>query len=143
VVNKEDFADRLKIVMDRLGHKSGNSFALAIKQNVSKVHKILRGENNPMVNFCEAIFSIYPEVNMDYLITGRGEPIFYDSHIRHGYGEYDRPEISHASEPALASGQAIQKNMIKIIERLNANHIIGPQEYTDMINELKISGVEN
>lgn len=68
------FGERLQGVIKKLGY-SGYSFAKAINQGNSKLYQIFRGEVSPSVKFCENVHSHFPEINWDWMITGRGEAL--------------------------------------------------------------------
>lgn len=75
---EKGFGERLTLVIKRLDY-TGNSFAKKIGQGNSKVYQIMRGDVSPSVKFCEKICESFPEINFDWLITGRGKPILYES----------------------------------------------------------------
>ena len=80
---KISFADRLKTVIDGLGH-SGNSFGEEVGMGGSLVNKTLRGESLPTVKIIHRIAEHFPEINWDYMITGRGQPFLTPEEEKYG-----------------------------------------------------------
>jgi hypothetical protein len=65
---------RLKAIMDHY-QLSPNSFAEKLLVQRSSLSHLFNGRNKPGWDFLEKLTSVYPEVNLDWLITGKGEMI--------------------------------------------------------------------
>jgi hypothetical protein len=65
---------RLKAIMDHY-QLSPNSFAEKLLVQRSSLSHLFNGRNKPGWDFLEKLTSVYPEVNLDWLITGNGEMI--------------------------------------------------------------------
>ena len=75
MINTEDFIKRLKKVIDYYG-ESASSFAEKISVQRSSISHILSGRNKPSLDFILKILSTYPEVDMHWLLNGKGTFIF-------------------------------------------------------------------
>ncbi|WP_299554856.1 helix-turn-helix transcriptional regulator [Seonamhaeicola sp.] len=71
MVNTKEFADRLKKVMDYYG-ESASSFAEKISVQRSSISHILSGRNKPSLEFVLKILSSFPEVELYWLLNGKG-----------------------------------------------------------------------
>lgn len=72
MVNSEDFAKRLQIVMDYYGLTS-SALADAIEFNRSSISHLLSGRNKPSLEFVMKILDSFPEVKLYWLLNGKGE----------------------------------------------------------------------
>lgn len=72
MINNEAFAKRLQKVIDFYG-ESGASFAEKIGVQRSTISHILSGRNKPSLEFILKILSYFPEVELYWLINGKGE----------------------------------------------------------------------
>ena len=72
MVNNKKFAERLKIVIDYYG-ESGSSFAEKIGVQRSSISHILSGRNKPSLEFVLKVLSSFPEVELYWLLNGKGE----------------------------------------------------------------------
>ncbi|KAB1071398.1 helix-turn-helix transcriptional regulator [Tamlana haliotis] len=72
MVNNEAFTKRLQKVMDYYG-ESASSFAEKIDVQRSSISHILSGRNKPSLDFVLKILSAFPEVNLYWLLNGKGE----------------------------------------------------------------------
>lgn len=72
MVNNEDFIKRLQKIMDFYG-ESASSFAEKIDVQRSSISHILSGRNKPSLDFVLKILSSFPEVNLYWLLNGKGE----------------------------------------------------------------------
>ena len=63
--------NRLKKWMESEGLKS-SSFADKIGVNRATISHILSGRNKPSIDFLQKLLSNYPELNVNWLITGIG-----------------------------------------------------------------------
>ena len=71
MINNEDFAKRLQEVIDFYG-ESASSFAEKIGVQRSSISHILSGRNKPSLDFVLKILSMYPEVELYWLMNGKG-----------------------------------------------------------------------
>ena len=71
MVNNEEFASRLQKVIDYYT-ESASSFADAIGVQRSSISHILSGRNKPSLEFVLKILSTYPEVELYWLLNGKG-----------------------------------------------------------------------
>lgn len=71
MINTDDFAKRLQKVMDYYG-ESSSSFAEKIGVQRSGISHILSGRNKPSLDFVLKILSSFPEVELYWLLNGKG-----------------------------------------------------------------------
>ena len=72
MINTEDFIKRLQKVMDYYG-ESASSFAEKAGVQRSSISHILSGRNKPSLEFILKILSSFPEVELYWLLNGKGE----------------------------------------------------------------------
>jgi transcriptional regulator with XRE-family HTH domain len=71
MINNEEFSNRLQKVIDFYG-ESASSFAEKIGVQRSSISHILSGRNKPSLDFVMKILSHYTEVELYWLINGKG-----------------------------------------------------------------------
>lgn len=72
MINSDDFAKRLQKVIDYYG-ESASSFSEKIGVQRSSISHILSGRNKPSLDFVLKVMSSYPEVELYWLLNGKGE----------------------------------------------------------------------
>ena len=72
MINIEDFSKRLQSVIDYYG-ETASSFAEKIGVQRSSISHILSGRNKPSLEFVLKILSSFPEVELYWLLNGKGE----------------------------------------------------------------------
>ncbi|CAH8285577.1 DNA-binding XRE family transcriptional regulator [Mariniflexile fucanivorans] len=72
MINTEAFTKRLQQVIDYYG-ESASSFAEKIGVQRSSISHILSGRNKPSLEFVLKILSTFPEVELYWLLNGKGE----------------------------------------------------------------------
>jgi DNA-binding XRE family transcriptional regulator len=72
MVNSEDFAKRLQMVMDYYGLTS-SALADTIEFNRSSISHLLSGRNKPSLEFVMKILDKFPEVKLYWLLNGKGD----------------------------------------------------------------------
>lgn len=72
MINNEDFTKRLEKVIDFYG-ESASSFAEKIGVQRSSISHILSGRNKPSLDFVLKVLSSFPEVELYWLMNGKGE----------------------------------------------------------------------
>lgn len=71
MINSEEFAKRLQIVMDYYGLTS-SALADTIEFNRSSISHLLSGRNKPSLEFVMKILDKFPEVKLYWLLNGKG-----------------------------------------------------------------------
>jgi len=71
MINSENFTKRLKKVMQFYGI-SASAFADKIGVQRSSISHILSGRNKPSLEFVMKVLSSYPEVELYWLLNGKG-----------------------------------------------------------------------
>ncbi|WP_027126985.1 helix-turn-helix domain-containing protein [Gelidibacter mesophilus] len=72
MINNDDFAKRLQKVIDYYA-ESASSFSDKIGVQRSSISHILSGRNKPSLDFVLKILTSYPEVELYWLLNGKGE----------------------------------------------------------------------
>ncbi|MBU2930105.1 helix-turn-helix domain-containing protein [Winogradskyella psychrotolerans] len=72
MINSADFTKRLQKVID-LYNESASSFAEKIGVQRSSISHILSGRNKPSLDFVMKVLHSYPEVELYWLMNGRGD----------------------------------------------------------------------
>ena len=72
MINSVDFAKRLEKVIDFYG-ETASSFAEKIGVQRSSISHILSSRNKPSLDFVLKILAIYPEVELYWLLNGKGK----------------------------------------------------------------------
>ena len=72
MINNEDFAKRLQKVIDYY-NESASSFAEKIGVQRSSISHILSGRNKPSLDFVLKVLSSFPEVELYWLLNGKGQ----------------------------------------------------------------------
>ncbi|WP_323788989.1 helix-turn-helix transcriptional regulator [Psychroserpens sp.] len=80
MINTEDFTNRLQKVMDYYG-ESASSFAEKIGVQRSSISHILSGRNKPSLDFVLKVLSSFPEVELYWLMNGKGK---FPIEVKHG-----------------------------------------------------------
>lgn len=79
MINSDDFSKRLQRVIDFYG-ESASSFAENIGVQRSSISHILSGRNKPSLDFVLKILATYPEVELYWLLNGKGNFPKRDQH---------------------------------------------------------------
>ena len=72
MVNIADFTKRLQIILDYYG-VSATAFSEEINFNRSTISHLLSGRNKPSLEFVMKVLQKYPEVELYWLLNGKGE----------------------------------------------------------------------
>ncbi|MEZ4793629.1 MAG: helix-turn-helix transcriptional regulator [Gelidibacter sp.] len=71
MINSDDFANRLEKVIGFYG-ETASSFAEKIGVQRSSISHILSGRNKPSLDFVLKVLSVCPEVELYWLLNGKG-----------------------------------------------------------------------
>ncbi len=94
MVNTEDFVGRLEKIMD-FYKVSASAFADKIGVQRSSVSHVLTGRNKPSLEFVMKVVRSYPEVNLYWLLNGKGD--FPQQQSEHMVGA--SPEVAGSHDP--------------------------------------------
>ena len=72
MINSAEFTERLQKVIDFYG-ESASGFAEKIGVQRSSISHILSGRNRPSLDFVMKVLHTYPEVELYWLMNGKGE----------------------------------------------------------------------
>lgn len=105
MINSEDFALRLEKVMDHHG-ETASSFAEKIGVQRSSISHILSGRNKPSLDFVLKVLSVYKDVELYWLLNGKGtfpatDEIKKDEKTERYYQKNDIPEISPENDKSI------------------------------------------
>src|SRR5690554_810171 len=117
MINSDDFAMRLQQVIDYYTD-SASSFADTIGVQRSSISHILSGRNKPSLDFVLKVLSSYPEVELYWLLNGKGQFPVKDN----SQGKLDFEENSKNNNPITVPSEIKQTEKIsstgKSIERI-------------------------
>lgn len=71
MVNSREFIKRLEEILEYYG-LSAAAFAEKLEFNRSTISHLLSGRNKPSLEFVVKLFQKFPEVNLDWLLFGKG-----------------------------------------------------------------------
>ena len=71
MLNSEDFGNRIQKLMDYYG-LSASAFADSLAVGRSSISHILSGRNKPSLDFVLKIIEAYPEIELHWLLSGKG-----------------------------------------------------------------------
>ncbi|MEK6154164.1 helix-turn-helix transcriptional regulator [Flavobacteriaceae bacterium 3-367] len=71
MVNSSDFIERLEKIMGYYG-LSASAFADKIRVQRSSISHLLTGRNKPSLEFVMKVIKTFPEVNLYWLLNGKG-----------------------------------------------------------------------
>ena len=71
MINNEEFADRLRRIMDYY-QLSGSAFAERIQVQRSSISHLLSGRNKPSLDFVMRVVKEFDEVELYWLLNGKG-----------------------------------------------------------------------
>ncbi len=107
MVNASEFAKRLQKVLDYYG-VSATAFSEEISFNRSTISHLLSGRNKPSLEFVMKVLQKYPEVELYWLLNGKGE--FPAKHVN----EPDPIQISDKIIPDTISTDSAQKSTLQL-----------------------------
>ena len=112
MINTDDFTNRLQKVMDYYG-ESASSFAEKIGVQRSSISHILSGRNKPSLDFVLKVLSSFPEVELYWLMNGKGEFPTEIKNVRHS-SNIDSKVVSEAKIPQIinSSDKSIDRIVI-------------------------------
>lgn len=111
MINSDDFAKRLQKVIDYYS-ESASSFSDTIGVQRSSISHILSGRNKPSLDFVLKVLSSYPEVELYWLLNGKGEfPSQAKNNVQDTKQTSEMPKRSSHS-PIEAKKKSIEKIVI-------------------------------
>src|SRR5210317_2151913 len=84
MINNSEFAGRLRKIME-YHQLSASAFADAIGVQRSSISHLLSGRNKPSLDFVLKVVREFPEVNLYWLLNGKGN--FPDTHRQRQAGQ--------------------------------------------------------
>ena len=112
--------DRISAIMRHMG-MSQKSFAEEICISPGTLSSIFSGRNKPTLNTLNNIHERFPEVNMDWLMNGKGEMFTSEGLVS---GQNEAGEQVSPTSSTLASGLPIQSGYL---EQHQASQQVSPQ----------------
>tara|TARA_R110002051_G_scaffold290992_6_gene354827 strand:- start:1729 stop:2100 length:372 start_codon:yes stop_codon:yes gene_type:complete len=110
MVNSDEFIKRLEKILDFYGLSSA-AFADKISVQRSSISHLLSGRNKPSLEFVLKIISAFPEVNLYWLLNGKGTfPSKLEKQIP---ATHTPPEI--VKENSVSRKTTSKKNIEKVI----------------------------
>ena len=124
MVNTSDFMKRLEKILEYYA-LSAAAFAEELDFNRSTISHLLSGRNKPSLEFVMKLYQKFPEVDMDWLLFGKGTFPSTSENIIEPKNENQKKSVSEEKSPDLFSQENVgTKSMepsnqnIKEIERI-------------------------
>jgi transcriptional regulator with XRE-family HTH domain len=114
MINSADFAKRLEKVIDFYG-ETASSFAEKIGVQRSSISHILSGRNKPSLDFVLKVLAIYPEVELYWLLNGKGK---FPSTPSHDESKIQNQKIETSETKILKPESTTTASNTKSIERI-------------------------
>ncbi|SDB39121.1 Helix-turn-helix [Flavobacteriaceae bacterium MAR_2010_188] len=109
MINSDDFSKRLQKVIDYYG-ESASSFSDKIGVQRSSISHILSGRNKPSLDFVLKILGTYPEVELYWLLNGKGNFPNVES--------VNKEEVAHKKESKITKVSSVLSNETKSIDKI-------------------------
>jgi transcriptional regulator with XRE-family HTH domain len=114
MVNITDFAKRLQKVLDYYG-VSATAFSEEINFNRSTISHLLSGRNKPSLEFVLKVLQKYPEVELYWLLNGKGS---FPSEKKHISPSIPKVQNAPAKEIETKFSEKLSQNIDKTIDRI-------------------------
>jgi len=116
MINNEEFAKRLEKVIEYYG-ETASSFSEKIGVQRSSISHILSGRNKPSLDFVLKVLSEFPEVELYWLLNGKGSfpssaPISNSSQSPQPKIEVQKPKAETSVENLPHSDKGIERIVI-------------------------------
>ncbi|WP_026705126.1 helix-turn-helix domain-containing protein [Flavobacterium soli] len=105
MVNTDDFIKRLEILMEHFG-MNASSFADKIGVQRSSISHLLSGRNKPSLDFVLKIMDIFPEVNLYWILNGKGNLVKSET----DFSEKNKAKNENLHTPILSQDLSSEKN---------------------------------
>ncbi|HLV40145.1 helix-turn-helix transcriptional regulator [Xanthomarina sp.] len=117
MINNEDFIIRLQKVID-FYNENASSFAEKIGVQRSSISHILSGRNKPSLDFVMKVISTFPEVELYWLLNGKG--LFPGKDNVQGEIDFENPVKETKPTNVVSEIKRIERNSTseKTIERI-------------------------
>lgn len=124
--------DRLRILMDNF-QLSSSQFADTLEIQRSAISHLLSGRNKPSILILEKIINKFPDVDIDWLITGKGNVLKLEKTIKQEESiitKEENPEINlfHQGDN--------QGNIDEMVPRVQEDEIIKTAKKDDSIEKI-------
>ena len=114
MINSDQFAKRLEKVIDYYG-ETASSFSEKIGVQRSSISHILSGRNKPSLDFVLKVLSVYPEVELYWLLNGKGKFPSTTSHQESITENTEVKTIVENPEPRKEISQSTEKAIERIV----------------------------
>jgi len=128
MVNTDDFIKRLELLMEHFS-MNASSFADKIGVQRSSISHLLSGRNKPSLDFVMKIMDLFPEVNLYWILNGKGNLLKDEVDFSEQFKPKDEDDHAPISNQILASEKNIEKesevviskNKVPQLQNLNPN----------------------
>lgn len=129
MLNNEEFTKRLKKVIEYYG-ESASSFAEKIGVQRSSISHILSGRNKPSLEFVLKVLSSFPEVELYWLMNGKGK-----------FPAEKNVEVKTKIQPTLPNQNQIQNK--NEVETQHQNLDRNPNLFSETQNTISKTEIKN
>ena len=128
MVNTDDFIKRLELLMEHFS-MNASSFADKIGVQRSSISHLLSGRNKPSLDFVMKIMDLFPEVNLYWILSGKGNLLKDEAGFSEKFNPKNEDDHTPISNQILASEKNIEKesevviskNKVPQLQNLNPN----------------------
>lgn len=114
MINSSDFATRLQKIID-FYDETASSFAEKIGVQRSSISHILSGRNKPSLDFVMKILHSYPEVELYWLLNGKGNfPTTDQKNSNYTNPQLDL-KLENSNKPEIKQSEIKQSEIEKIV----------------------------
>ena len=110
MVNSADFIKRLEKLLGYYGI-SAATFADKIQVQRSSISHLLSGRNKPSLDFVLKVVTAFPEVNLYWLLNGKGDFPSSEKERSPAPSAYSKPHTTHTDETS-KQNKSIEKIVI-------------------------------
>ena len=111
MINSDDFAKRLQKIIDHYA-ESASSFSDIIGVQRSSISHILSGRNKPSLDFVLKVLASYPEVELYWLLNGKGEFPSKPKNITSEKNQIADTPLRPSNSPSDTKDKSIEKIVI-------------------------------
>lgn len=129
--------DRIQAIIDN-EQMSASRFAEVIGVQRSSVSHIISGRNNPSLDFVQKIINSFPNINTNWLLTGKGnmyindakEKIIEKSSMKENtlFDDLDQPKIENGNNKI---NSEIEETTKKVNDKEKESETVTPQQISD------------
>lgn len=132
MINPEDFIKRLEIILEYY-NVNASSFADKIGVQRSSLSHLLSGRNKPSLDFILKIMEVYPEIDLYWILNGKGTFPKSEFHIDNNISSSPSTKSNQDAKPKLEKQLDVFDEKIKETKNKNEETLI-TSDFKQQIN---------